>query len=441
MIISLLFFFSAFSQKDTTESEYVKTGFSFGALPVVAYDSDIGFKYGALTNLFHYGDGSNYPNYDHSLYLEWSRTTKGSGITQAIFDSRELIPKTRVNFEANYFTEQALDFYGFNGYQAESNSIYSDDSYTDNGYISRMYYRHSRELLRLKAEFQGQQISDELRWLAGFAYYGIKTGTVDIDKLNEGQDPAKMLPDTASLYDKYVEWGIIKDDQKDGGNVKLVKLGLVYDTRDNEANPFSGIWSDIILMTAPGFLGNTYSFSRLNITHRQYFTLYPKRLTFAYRLSYQTRISGETPFYMMPFFVDSKQTRDGLGGGNNLRGIVRNRIVGDGFAMGNFEFRWRAIKTKLFKQDFYIGLNAFMDAGVITNPYEFDTSGVTAGYGKTLEENLKSMNYQEEGIHASYGGGIRFVLNQNFIVSVDYGFAARKEDGTSGLYIGLNYIF
>ena len=46
-----------------------------GGVPAIAYDSDIGFKYGALVNLYHYGDGSNYPNYDHSLYMEWSRQT------------------------------------------------------------------------------------------------------------------------------------------------------------------------------------------------------------------------------------------------------------------------------------------------------------------------------------------------------------------------------
>ena len=40
-----------------------------------------------------------------------------------------------------------------------------------------------------------------------------------------------------------------------------------------------------------------------------------------------------------------------------------------------------------------------------------------------------------------YGGGIRFALNENFIVAVDYGMAAKKEDGKSGLYINLNWLF
>ena len=95
--------------------ENVKTGFSLGGVPVVAYDSDIGFKYGALVNLYWYGDGSRYPMYDHSVYVEWSRTTKGNGINQITYDSDRLIPGIRSFFDFIYMTDKALDFYGFNG--------------------------------------------------------------------------------------------------------------------------------------------------------------------------------------------------------------------------------------------------------------------------------------------------------------------------------------
>jgi hypothetical protein len=32
-------------------------------------------------------------------------------------------------------------------------------------------------------------------------------------------------------------------------------------------------------------------------------------------------------------------------------------------------------------------------------------------------------------------------MNQNFIVAIDYGKALDKRDGTSGIYIGLNFLF
>src|SRR5512133_3311614 len=84
------------AQEEPKQKEKVKTGWSFGAIPVVAYDSDIGFKYGGLVNFYDYGDGSRYPKYDQSIYLEWSRTTKGSGINQLTYDTEKLIPGIRM---------------------------------------------------------------------------------------------------------------------------------------------------------------------------------------------------------------------------------------------------------------------------------------------------------------------------------------------------------
>ena len=47
----------------------IKTGWNFGILPSIAYDADYGFQGGVLTNVYYYGDGSQYPEYIHSLYL------------------------------------------------------------------------------------------------------------------------------------------------------------------------------------------------------------------------------------------------------------------------------------------------------------------------------------------------------------------------------------
>ena len=443
--LALLFVSSfLFAQEDTTgdkEKEYVKTGYSIGGVPAIAFDSDLGFKYGAVVNLYDYGDGSRYPNYDQSLYLEWSNTTKGSMRTQVIYDTRTLIPNVQMIAEAGYFTEQALDFYGFNGYEATYDARYTDEE--DDAYISRLFYRQERKLFRLKADFLGQTNNDKIKWLVGAAYYNTKLGSLNLDKLNKGKDEADQLPDVPTLYDKYVDWNIIDQDEADGGSSMFIKTGVIYDTRDNEASPNSGLWSEAILLSAPGFLANPDGgYARLMLTHRQYFTLAPERLTLAYRVSWQQKVAGETPSYMLPFFFDSKQTQDGLGGAKNLRGILRNRVVGDGVALGNVELRYKFWKTKLFKQDFYVALSGFVDAGMVTKPYEIDTKDVEAAYGYPKEFiQTEWFNRQDEGLHTSYGAGLHFALNNNFIVAVDYGMATKKEDGSSGLYIGLNYIF
>ena len=149
------------------KEEKIKTGFNLGPVPALAYDQDVGFLYGVILNLYWYGDGSRYPMYDHSVYLEWSRTIKGKGINQITYDTDKLIPGIRSFFEFTYRIDKALDFYGFNGYQAVYDADY-EDSYTQNGFANRLYYRHSRQLLRFNADFQGEIIGKKLRWLAGY---------------------------------------------------------------------------------------------------------------------------------------------------------------------------------------------------------------------------------------------------------------------------------
>jgi hypothetical protein len=427
------------SSDETTDKkeEKIKSGWTFGGVPVVAYDTDVGFKYGALVNLYDFGDGSRYPAYDNSIYVEWSRTTKGSGINMLTWESNKLIPGIRSFFETSLLTEQALDFYGFNGAQ----SIYSADwknSINDDGTANRLFYRHARQLLRIKGDFQGEIVGNKFRWLAGIAYYGHKISAVDVDKLNEGK--TEDLLSDQSLYNNYIDWGIIKDDQKEGGAHTLLKGGLVFDTRDNEPNPYKGVWTEMQLHYAPSFLSNTnYGYGRLIFTHRQYFTIVPDWINFAYRASYQGKIFGEMPFYMMPLLFNTapKNTSDGVGGSKTVRGIMRNRIVGEGFAYGNAEVRAKVLKTQFLKQNLYIALSAFVDAGMVTQKYELPDDLIA-----TFPEAATYIDLDAKEVpHIGYGAGVHFVLNQNFIIAVDYGFAANANDGSSGLYIGLNFLY
>ncbi|MDD3743371.1 MAG: BamA/TamA family outer membrane protein [Lentimicrobiaceae bacterium] len=436
---------TAIAQKtDTTRSqtgEKAKTGYNLGVLPAVAFDSDIGFQYGLLANLFDYGDGSLYPDYKWSLYAEWSRTTKGSGINQLFFDSKYLLPhQLRVTADLSFLTERSLDFYGFNGYEAVYNPSFEDDSPGNEDYISRVFYRHERKVARVTIDLQRKIGSLPLRWLAGYGYFNYQIGTVDIDRLNKGKDEADKLPPVDVLYDKYVEWGIIPEQEADGGSHHIAKLGLVYDTRSNESNPVNGIWTELLLMTAPRFMGNTETaFTKVAVTHRQYLPLKRDVLTFAYRLGWQGTIDGETPFYMQPYMMNTftKTTKnDGLGGARSLRGILRNRIVGDAFAYANLELRYKFLKFYKWRQNFYLSLNGFSDLGTITKTIDIDKHLLPEG-----ELLNRYFSNDDPGLHASYGLGLRIAMNQNFILAIDYGMAADKRDGTSGLYINLGFLF
>lgn len=423
------------------EGEKVKTGRNIGALPVIGYSSDIGFQYGALANFYQYGDGSIYPKYFHSIYMEISRTTKGSGINQLFYDSEHLLPGLRITADMSYLTEKALDFYGFNGYDAVYNAGWTDKTKDPSIYRSRVFYEHERKLFRFALDIQGKFGASHLHWLAGIAHLHVGIAPVNVSQLNKGLSEGNKLPDIPGLYDKYVQWGLISAGESRGGGVNYFKTGFIFDTRDNEPNPMHGMWTEALICTAPRFLVNgNYGYSKLSIIHRQYFTLIRDKLSLACRLAYQGTISGRAPFYMQSYLISSYSQStiiDGMGGARTLRGMLRNRAVGDGIAYGNIELRWKFYRTQFMNQNFYLGLNAFADAGQVVQKIPVSLPG-NLGVGEN-PENYFDPN--AEALHTTYGLGIRLAMNQNFILAADYGRVTDQRDGGSGVYVNLGYLF
>jgi hypothetical protein len=421
----------------TAQEEVKKQGWKLsGLLPTVSFDSDLGFQYGGLIDFSDYGDGSRFPNPDHHLYLEISRYTKGSGINRFYYDSDKLIKGIKLLVDLSYLSDMAYDFYGFNGYDAVYNKDWTDDTQAGDVYKSRLFYKYDRKMFRFKTDFQGKLSGEHLRWSSGLTLYNFKLGSLNLEKLNKGKDEEDQLPDTKVLYDNYVDWGIIPENEADGGFVTAIKGGLVYDTRDFTKSPSKGIWTEAVLEGAPEFLGSESSFLKLSLTHRQYFSIVPKKLVLAYRLNYQTTLAGHTPFYYQTQVLTSElrlAQSEGLGGASSLRGILRNRIVGNGYFLGNIEARWRFADFKIGNNNFYTGLVGYTDFGMVTNKMDVNTENVT-----------ETSNYFDEGaekLHLSYGGGLRVAMNETFILRIDYGLANDSRDGKSGMYIGLNYLF
>lgn len=422
-----------------TQTEKKTKPFNFGPLPVIAYNTDIGFQYGLLLDIYYYGDRKIFPKYYHSLYLEVSRTTKGSGINQVFYDSEHLIRGIRTTIDVTYLTERALDFYGFNGYRAVYHHSWENDKDTAD-YKTRMFYRLDRQLFRCGLSFQGKFFTEHIKWLAGLTVFSVHIGSVNIDRFNKGLKENKKLPDVPALYDHYVQWGVLDDGERSGGMNNFIKLGLIFDTRDNEPNPMHGMWSELVLIVAPDFLSsNNFGFVKLSVIHRHYFTIIKDRLSFAWRLGYQGTILGKAPFYLQPIMFNSWEkttTIDGLGGSRNLRGILRDRVVGDGITYGNAEFRWKFYRFRLLRQNFYLALNAFADEGMVVQMIKFDKSLIPLSV-----EQSQYFSDAEDYPHLCAGGGFRIVMNENFVICADYGQAIDKRDGIRGIYVGFGFLF
>ena len=433
------------------EEKKVKTGWKFGgALPATTYDSNLGFQYGALVEFYNYGNPSVYPEYLDHTYTEVSHFTKGSGIFRMMYESNHFIPGVHLTSDLSYLPDMATDFYGFNGYE----SVYNDDwmKYDKetgpvSPYRSAMFYRFQRNQFRFKNDFQGKLTGENIKWSAGFAFNNFKVSSVNIDKLNKGRDV--LLPSTSAepgLFEIYRDsLGLISSNEADGGWVNTLKAGIAWDSRDNRPNPMKGIWTELGIEVSPEFLGNDWGFSRFYITHRQYFTLIKNDLSFVYRLGYQTTLSGKVPFFYQSQVITSMltgATNEGLGGSSTLRGVLRNRVIGDGFIMGNVELRWKPVYFKFLKQDCYLGLSAFYDFGMVTKKI-----ALPADLQTTFENKLTNYTYSDffnpesEKLHQSAGISILPVMNQNFVIAVDIGKALNEQDGNIGFSIGLNYLF
>lgn len=421
---------------DSVPDEKIKTGWNFGFLPVVSYNSDLGLQYGALTNIYQYGDGSIYPQYYHSIYAEVSRYTKGSGIYRLFYDSKHLIPNMRTIFDVSYLPDEALDFFGFNGYQSVYNTSWADD--TDPNYKTRMFYKHKRNIFRAKFDFQGKTGVKNLNWAAGLNLMNVEIAPVDIEKLNEGKEEEDRLPNVPTLYEHYLNWGLISTDEAKGGFFTSLKAGVVYDSRDNEPNPMSGLWSEAVVFQS---FSTDFTFTKIALTHRQYFPIIENDLSFAYRLGYQGIIAGDAPFYMLPYMVYSylpSSTNDGLGGSKTVRGIVRNRVVGEGVAFGNFELRYKFTRFNFINQNFYLALSPFMDFGRVLIERDIDYTKIPDDVNTNQYFNTGN---ETDKIHLTYGMGLHIAMNQNFIIAVDAGFPINEQDGSMGLYIGMNFLF
>ena len=305
----------------------------------------------------------------------------------------------------------------------------------------RVYFTGTRgSYSNLPFPFQGKFFAENLRWLAGATILNVVVGSVDINKLNKGQKEDKKLPDTAGLYDNYVSWGVLSSKESRGGMNNFIKIGLIYDTRDNEANPMRGLWSEINFLIAPKFLGDgNYGFIKLAVIQRQYFPIVKNKLSFGYRLAYQGTIAGTVPFYIQPLMINSWEkttTIDGLGGSRNLRGILRNRVVGDGVVYANAEFRWKIVDFNLFRQPCYLGANLFSDAGMVVQDVPINKSGIPGSVDQSAYFSPTS-----EYPHISVGGGLKIAYNENTVLSADFGYAPDNRDGRIGIYIGFGFLF
>lgn len=243
---------------------------------------------------------------------------------------------------------------------------------------------------------------EDSRFFYGLGYHLDYHYNIDDKLLN--------LDTTPPIVTSHYGYSILKGFDPKTYVLSGVSLNVLYDSRDNAVNPYSGRYAYANIRLNPQFLGSTKSSSLLWLEYRDYLHLSkarPRHLigfwTFAW---FQT--SGTTPYMDLP----------GVGWdifGRSGRAYTQGRFRGQDLIYSEFEYR-----APLLPKSDLLGAVAFINGTTASN----------------RDAQIKLYNYVDIG----YGVGLRvMVLKKNRAnLSIDY---AWGNYGAQGFYFGLNEVF
>ncbi len=171
---------------------------------------------------------------------------------------------------------------------------------------------------------------------------------------------------------------------------------LTWDKRDNIVNPSSGFFWDVRYSMYSKSLGGTVNYHRLLIDFRKYINVVPRARHIAAFELFGNFVRGDAPF---------KELSE-LGGARIMRGYYRGRFRDNYLTAFQAEYRMPVYKR--------IGVVAFAGLGKVYNPTE--------------------VNF--EGLHYSYGGGIRVTVNKRERLNLRLDYALGDPKYLGYFYLG-----
>jgi len=271
-----------------------------------------------------------------------------------------------------------LGYYGLG-----NDTDYSRDSLTTAG---SYFYKVSRTTQFARATVQ-RRVLGPLRILAG----------VSID-----HSDFRALPGR-SVFRNDLAAGVV-----DPGTIpftdKVVRAGVVLDTRDHEVDPHRGVAAEALFASGTGYTRTTAS--------ARVFVQPVRRLTLAGRLAAEGT-GGNPPLSAQELMESSERPFVAVGGYNSLRSYYNGRFTGPGKLIGGVEARYAVMLVPSLVE---VKLVAFYDAGRVFGPGEavrLTTTGLhRAGGGelavRLLRNSLLVMGYG----HGSDGG--RFLVGSSW---------------------------
>jgi hypothetical protein len=143
----------------------------------------------------------------------------------------------------------------------------------------------------------------------------------------------------------------------------VVRLGLSWDSRDNDWSPNQGSLIDLTFDVAGRYTGSTSEWGRVHLSARKYVQLGIPELVLATRLSFDA-LWGQ-PALMALGELGGVSPVDGYGGAMVGRGFVRRRFIGKSKAMATAELRFVPLEKKLGRHTANLGFELFAEVGAV----------------------------------------------------------------------------
>jgi outer membrane protein assembly factor BamA len=358
-------------------------GFDALGVPLVSYNSDVGFGYGAVGGAYFYSPG--YKPYRHGVALQAFFTTGGVQNHWLRYDGPQFFKGARIEARLEWRRELFTPYYGpGNVASPEFDNDFSDLNYN--------YDRVSPGgWVRVRTHPLGQD--HPFQQYFGYGY-----------KWND------IRPYPGSLLERDQPVGIA------GGSTGQLLFGLLWDTRNDESDPTQGGLEEVSLRLSAEPTGSRYQFGGVTLAERRFWTLGSPRFVFAQRLALDL-LFGDVPFFEWTG-TGGINYLEGIGGMSSVRGVPRNRYGGNLKVISNSELRFYPYEFQLFGAPVKVGGLAFFDLGRAWHP------GVDDG---------EWYNW-----HPGVGAGVRLV-RRAAVVRFDYAFA--PEEVRHGVYVTFGHMF
>ncbi|MFP2909344.1 Omp85 family outer membrane protein [Pyxidicoccus sp. 3LFB2] len=403
-----------------------RTGWRVAGLPLVNFNSDEGFGYGARLLLLDAGDGSQKP-YRHSVVAQFFQTTRGVAAHRLLMDAPGFLGSAwRVGLDLSLLNERFSPYYGLGGaadYDKDFASCDDRDALEDSpdvcpgnpAFRGLRYYTFDQRTFPSVVLNTRRAVKGPWQVALGYRFRLTKVSTrYDADDLGQSRDSRLEEDARAGLLT-----GLEGPTQSDTFRTAELTAGLLLDLRDNEPAPTRGMFHELAARGAMEGTGSEFRYWGTTLNLRFYHPVVSPRLVAALRLMGDV-MGGDVPFFLLSSF-GGVEWRDGWGGIGGLftgRGILKHRMQGQVKALVNGELRWLFLTVTPLKQRVDFTAVAFADAGQVWADLDFRDDGLSRYSG---------------------GGGLRISWENNFIIRADYGVS--PSDGTSAFYLDFNHLF